>query len=147
MATVELTITIDRPVEDVFRVLSDPATTPRWSVNAIEEHVTTAGPVGVGSRRRTTARRFGGGTTQNEIEVTAFEPNRRIAMRSIESPVPFNTAYTLTPIGSGTRVGWDWDFELKGGLRLLGPVLRGLFARSFRADLARLKSMMEAGQL
>jgi uncharacterized protein YndB with AHSA1/START domain len=147
VATVELTITIYRPVEDVFRVLSDPATTPRWSVNAIEVHVTTAGPVGVGSRRRATVRRFGGGTTQNEIEVTAFEPNRRIALRSIESPVPFNTAYTLTPIGLGTRVDWDWDFELKGGLRLVAPLIRSMFARSFRADLARLKSMMEAGQL
>lgn len=147
MATLQLTITIDRPIEDVFRVLSDPATTPRWSRNAIEEHVTTAGPVGVGSRRRATVRRFGGGTTQNEIEVTAFEPNRRIALRSIESPVPFSSAYLLTPIGSGARVDWDWDFDLKGGLRLVGPLVRGMFARAFRADLARLKSMMEAGQL
>jgi uncharacterized protein YndB with AHSA1/START domain len=77
MTRVDLAITIDRPVEDVFRVLTDPSTTARRSANAIEEHVTTAGPVEVGSRRRATVRRFGGGAAKNEIEVTALEPNRR----------------------------------------------------------------------
>jgi Polyketide cyclase / dehydrase and lipid transport len=89
MATVELTITIDRPVADVYRVLTTPELTPSWSANAIEEHVTTPGPVGVGSRRRATVRRFGGGTTENEIEITELEPERRVAVRSIESLMPF----------------------------------------------------------
>jgi uncharacterized protein YndB with AHSA1/START domain len=147
MTTVDLTVTIDRPVEDVFRVLTNPAITPRWSTNAIEEHVTTAGPVGVGSRRRATIKRFGGGTTENEIEVTAIEANRRLAMRSVESPVPFSSAYTLTPIGPSTRVDWSWAFELNGVLRLLGPLVASMFARTFRADLGRLKSMMGADEL
>ena len=147
MTRVDLTVTIDRAAEDVFRVLSDPSTTPRWSSNALEEHVTTDGPIGIGSRRRAVVRGFGGGTTENEAEVTSFEPNRRIALRSIESPVPFATAYSLTPIGGRTRVDWSWVFELRGWQRPLGPLLRSMFGRSFRADLARLKAMMESGEL
>jgi uncharacterized protein YndB with AHSA1/START domain len=36
MARVDLSITIDRPVGDVYRVLSTPELTPRWSKSAIE---------------------------------------------------------------------------------------------------------------
>ena len=61
MATIDFTIRIERSVEDVFRVLTTPELTPLWSESAIEEHVTTPGPVGVGSRRRATVRRLGEG--------------------------------------------------------------------------------------
>jgi uncharacterized protein YndB with AHSA1/START domain len=147
MATVELSVTIERPVADVYRVLTTPELTPRWSANAIEEHVTTPGPVDVGSRRRATVRRFGGGTIKNEIEVTAIQPERSIAVRSIEAPVPFTSAWTFTPVDGGTRVDWRWDFQLAGWLRAVDKILGPAFARTFRRDLARLKSLMDAHQL
>ena len=115
MATVELSVTIARPVSDVYRVLTTPELTPRWSSNAIEEHMTTPGPVRVGSRRRATVRRPGRGTTENEIEVTAIEPERSMAVRSIEAPVPFTSSWTFTPVGDATRVDWRWDFQHAAG--------------------------------
>jgi uncharacterized protein YndB with AHSA1/START domain len=147
MATVELSITIGRPVADVYRVLTTPELTPRWSSNALEEHMSTPGPVRVGSRRRATVRGFGGRTTENEIEVTAIDPERSVAVRSIEASVPFTSSWTFTPVDGGTRVDWRWDFELTGWMRafdrLLGPVLR----RTLRRDLDRLQSMMDAGTI
>ena len=147
MARVDLNVTIDRPVADVFLVLSTPELTARWSRNAIEEHSTTPGPARVGSRRRATVRRVGGGTTENEIEVTDLEPDRRIAVRSIESVVPFTSAWTFTPVDGGTRVDWRWDFAIGGWTRPFGRLIGAVFARAFRPDLDRLKSLMEAGEL
>lgn len=150
MESIDFTITIERSVEDVFRVITTPELSPRWSENAIEEHITTPGPVGIGSRRRATVRRLGGGTWENEIEVTEFEPNRRIAVRSVESFVPFAAAWTVVPAGgdgTGAQVDWHWDVQLQGWMRPLGPLVRALFRRSFGSDLVRLKSMMEAGDL
>jgi uncharacterized protein YndB with AHSA1/START domain len=147
VANVLLTVTIGRPLADVFRVLSTPELTPRWSANAIEEHATTAGPAAVGSRRRATVRRLGGGTTENEIEITEFEPNGHIAVRSIESAVPFTSSWSFTPVGDATRVDWGWDFAVRGWLRPLDGLVGAIFARTFRRDLQRLKSMMEAGEL
>jgi uncharacterized protein YndB with AHSA1/START domain len=144
---IECTITIERPPADVFHVVSTPELATRWSSNAIEEHMTTSGPLGIGSRRRATVRRFGGGTTENEIEVTAYEPGRHLAVRSVEAPVPFTSAWTVTPAGDGSHIDWRWDFELRGALGLLGPFLVVSFRRAFEADLARLKSLMEAGDL
>jgi uncharacterized protein YndB with AHSA1/START domain len=131
----------------VYRVLTTPELTPRWSSNAIEEHMTTPGPVRVGSRRRATVRRPGRGTTENEIEVTAIEPERSMAVRSIEAPVPFTSSWTFTPVGDATRVDWRWDFQLRGWMRPIDIILGPAFARTFRRDLDRLKSMMETGEL
>lgn len=147
MATVEVSVTIARPVSDVYRVLTTPELTPRWSSNAIEEHMTTPGPVRVGSRRRATVRRPGRGTTENEIEVTAIEPERSMAVRSIEAPVPFTSSWTFTPVGDATRVDWRWDFQLRGWMRPIDVILGPTFGRTFRRDLDRLKSMMETGEL
>jgi uncharacterized protein YndB with AHSA1/START domain len=147
MADVRVAVTIERPVADVFRVLSTPEITPRWSSNAIEEHTTTPGPPGIGSRRRAKVRRLGGGTLENEIEVTEFEPERRIAVKSIESIVPFTSSWTFTSVGEGTKVDWSWDFDLPAWLRPFRWLIRMAFARGFQRDLARLKSMMESGEL
>jgi uncharacterized protein YndB with AHSA1/START domain len=131
----------------VYRVLTTPELTPRWSSNAIEEHMTTPGPVRVGSRRRATVRRPGRGTTENEIEVTAIEPERSMAVRSIEAPVPFTSSWTFTPVGDATRVDWRWDFQLRGWMRPVDVILGPTFGRTFRRDLDRLKAMMETGEL
>jgi uncharacterized protein YndB with AHSA1/START domain len=147
MATVEVSVTIGRSLRDVYRVLTTPELTPRWSSNAVDEHMTMPGPIRVGSRRRATVRRVGGGTTQNEIEVTELVPEQRIAVRSVKAPVPFSSAWTFAPVDDGTRVGWRWDFEMKGWLRPLDPLLGPIFGRTFRRDLGRLKSMMESGEL
>jgi hypothetical protein len=120
--------------------------TPRWSRSAIEEHVTTPGPIAVGSRRRATVSGFAGGTTESEIEVTDLEPWRLLAVRSVEAPVRFTSSWTFTAIDGGTRVDWVWDFTMRRWLGL-DKLFGGLFARSFRSDLARLKSMMESGEL
>lgn len=147
MTTAEMSITINRPVDEVFRVLTTPEDTPTWSSSAVEERLTSPGPVGVGSTRRAVVRSFGGRTTTNETIVTAFEPNRRVAMRSVSAPVPFEAAWSFTVLPEGTRVDWTWSFHLKGVARLFGPPFAAWFRRSLQADLARLKRMMEAGEL
>ena len=109
--------------------------------------MTTPGPLAIGSRRRATVRGLGGRTAENEIEVTALEPERRLAVRSVTAPVPFTSAWTFTPVGGGTRVDWVWDLAMPGWLRPFDGLVGALFARSFEQDLMRLKSMLESGEI
>jgi len=44
MAEARLSVTIARPLEEVFAVLTDPANTPKWSAPAVEERWITPGP-------------------------------------------------------------------------------------------------------
>ena len=106
MTIARMSVTIARPVDQVFRVLTTPEDTPKWSSNAVEEPLTSPGPVGVGSTRRAVVRSVGGRTTTNETVVTECEPNRRVAMRSISAPVPFEASWSFTVVPDGTRVDW-----------------------------------------
>ena len=55
-ASTTMTVTIARPVEDVFAVLSDVKNVPIWSSNTIDETLLTPGPLRKGSRRRAVIR-------------------------------------------------------------------------------------------
>lgn len=142
----EVSITIKRSVEDVFAVLSDVEATPKWSSNALEEKMTSAGPVGVGSTRRAVVRSFGL-TAENEAEVTEFEPNRRIALQGLSGEFPFRVSMDFERLTGATRVDWTWELAPRGFRKLAGPLLSRLFTRQFRKDLNTLRDMMEAGAL
>ena len=91
---------INRPVADVFAVLSNPENAVKWALSALEEKLTSPPPVRVGSTRRAVVRSFGGNrTTQNEAICTAFEPDRTLAWKSTSGLVPWSVTVDMTPIG------------------------------------------------
>lgn len=147
MSTTALTVTIKRPVEDVFAVLTHIENAAKWS-RAIEETLTTPGPMGIGTRRHAVVPTFGGRTTENEMELTDFEPNRRLAMRGI-SGFPFEVRIVIefNRLGDATRLDWLVSFEPGGLLRPMAPLFGAVYKRSFAKDLENLKAMMEAGAL
>jgi uncharacterized membrane protein len=147
MSTTSLTVTIKRPVEDIFAVLTHLENAAKWS-RAVEERLLTPGPMGVGTQRRATVPTFGGRTTENVMELTEFEPNRKLAMRSI-SGFPFEVRISIdfVPVGDGTRLDWLVSFEPGGLLKPTAPLLAAVYKRSFAKDLQKLKALMEAGKL
>jgi magnesium-protoporphyrin O-methyltransferase len=79
-------------------------------------------------------------------EVTEYVPGRRIAHRTIEGPFPLNTACICEPAEHGclaTVVG-ELD-RVPGGWigRLATPFVRRIIQHGFKADLARLKALLE----
>lgn len=145
MADVSFSTVIQRPLEEVFEVLTDPEATPRWSRSTVEEEWLTPPPRGVGSRRRAVGQAFGRRSV-NVAEVVAFEPNRSWTLRSVQGP-SFETSALFTPEDGGTRVDWTWSFAFTGLLRPAGPLVAAIFGRAFARDLENLKSMMERGEL
>jgi uncharacterized membrane protein len=147
MSTAALTVTIRRPVADVFAVLTNLENAARWS-RAIEETVITPGPMGVGTRRRAVVPGFAGRTMENVMELTEFEPDRRLAMRSV-SGLPFEVriAIDFVPLADDSRLDWLVSFDPGGILRPTGPLIAVAYKRTFAKDLATLKAMMESGEL
>lgn len=141
----ELSVTINRPPEDVWAVLTDVEKTATWSAPAVEEHWTTPGPVGIGSRRMATAQMMGR-RTRNEAEVTELEPNRKWTMKSVSGP-PFEVSATFHAVEGGTLVDWRWSFAFSGLLKVVEPVVVAVFKRQFAKDLQQLKLLMETGAL
>ena len=145
MADARLSVTIFRPLEEVFAVLTDPENTPKWSAPAVEERWITPGPPTIGSRRLAVTQMMGM-RSKNNAEVTALEPNRLWEMRSVSGP-SFVVRAAFEPVEGGTRVDWTWSFHLQGPMRPFGPLVAWLFGRVFAKDLVRLKRMMETGEL
>jgi uncharacterized protein YndB with AHSA1/START domain len=142
-------VTIARPVEDVFRVLTDPTLAPRWAANAIRGELLTEGPVRVGSRRRAVVKGPLGRTMESVMEVTEFEPDRALALRLISASWGGSgrTRYTLASDGSATTVDWTWELEPGGFLKPFARPLMAVFRRLFQRDLENLKAMMESNAL
>lgn len=144
-------VTIHRPIEEVFAVLTDPTRSPEWSKHSIRGELLTDGPPRIGSRRRTVVKGFAGiGTMESVFEVTEIDPLRAVALRQVSASWGGSgaTRYTFMPVDGGTRVDWTWELNPGGPMKLLfgGPVM-AMTGRAFQSDLENLKALMEAGRI
>ena len=143
---VEESIFVDRPPEAVFGFLSVRSNDPVWMASVTEsEWLDPAAPIGVGRRGRMVMNAMG----RREFldAVTEFEPGRRIAHRSVAGAMEILTACIAEPAGTGCRATVVYEpLRLPGGVvgRLLAPLTARMVRRNFRADLARLKDILEA---
>ena len=146
MATSHAEITIARPIEDVFAVLTNVENTAKWFPLRVEEHWTSAPPHGVGSTRHAVIHAFGG-RSENEAVVTEYNPPHLGVMVVESQGVKTTVALGFTAVDGGARVSVDMDAEGRGLLRLaMGPFMRW-YGWKWRRGLERLKAMMEAGQI
>ncbi|MDQ2934690.1 MAG: SRPBCC family protein [Chloroflexota bacterium] len=146
MGKVEASITIHRSVEDVFAVVSNFEHNSKWSSATVEDKITSPGPIGVGSKARLVSK-FLGRRIENFAEVTEFELNRRVTMRSTSRPMPFQGSLTLEPVEGGTRVNTTFKLEPGGLIKLAEPLVMTMAKRQWDSDLANLKDLMEAHAL
>lgn len=139
-------MTINRPVEDVFTVLSNVENTAAWYPAEVTEYWTSEGPVGVGSTRRAEGKAYGAKTV-NDAEVTVYRPYEALGLRSISGAVPFEMWFAFTPVEGGTEVTWVTEMRPAGIYRLIVPLTSGLHTRLSRRGFENLKRLMESGEL
>lgn len=141
-----LTVTIEKPVDAVFAVLSDVEKTSRWHPSTVREYWTSDGPLRVGSTRRAEAKSFGVRST-NEAVVTVFDPSKALGLRSIDSPIPFSIHIGFEPTEAGTQVDWIVEMEPSGPYKLIGSLAMAAFMRQLESGLSQLRSLMDSGEL
>lgn len=150
---IEESVIIQRPAEDVFAFLEERSNDAAWMASVVESHwldSTAADPaasIKVGSRGRMIMK-LPGRRAEFIDEVTEYEPGRLIAHRTISGPIPLNTACICEPVGEACRttvVGATQRFP--GGVvgYLVAPLVARAIRRGFKADLTRLKRLLEQG--
>jgi carbon monoxide dehydrogenase subunit G len=144
MARVRGSIDIDRPVDEVFDVVADQTNEPLYNPAMTASRRVDDGPIGVGTRFLATVLTRGK-PQQVEIEVTGLERPTEIASRSVMGRSTVVGRVRFDPVGSGTRLGWDWDVQVGGGARVLGPLVAVIGRRQERAIWDGLKRFMENG--
>jgi uncharacterized protein YndB with AHSA1/START domain len=98
-----LEVTVNRPIEDVFAVLTDPGQTAKWFPVRVEERWTSPPPHGVGSTRHAVVHAFGR-RVENDATITEYQRPCRGACEVESSGVKLNVALDFTPLDGGTRV-------------------------------------------
>ncbi|MDQ3127642.1 MAG: SRPBCC family protein [Chloroflexota bacterium] len=120
MARVTKRITIRRPIEDVFAILTDVEKTGLWFPGNVKEHWTSPPPYGVGSTRRASVTMFGR-RSENDAVATEYDPPHRAAMRGTTPNAPFDATLIFAPVADGTQVEVTTAFHLGGWTRIFGP--------------------------
>ena len=146
MASVTNRITIDRPIEDVFTVLTDVEKTGTWFPGDIEERWTSPPPHGVGSTRRAVVRMLGR-RSENDAVVTEYDPPNRARIEGTSPNAPFIGTLIFRRNGGATDVEVTTEFALRGGTRIAGPAIAWWYGRAWARGLQSLKALMESGAL
>jgi uncharacterized protein YndB with AHSA1/START domain len=137
---VDLMVQIARPADDVFALLTDVKRVPEWQASAIESHAD--GPIAEGVRIHE-RRHFLGHDAETELEVTAFEPGRRLALRTLRGPVKLAIDHRLEERDGGTSVHVTAEGKPQGLLRLAGPAVTARARQELKRDFERLKAILE----
>lgn len=146
MLKIESSTTINRPVEEVFAVVSNLENNPKWSPVFLEAKKTSEGPIGVGITWRAVQKALGQ-RLECEVEVTEYEQNRKSAQVTKSGPIPVEVLLTFEPVEGGTRFSVALEAEVGGFFKLAEPLVKTMAKRSIETDNANLKDLMEAHAL
>jgi hypothetical protein len=146
MSRVTNRITIRRPIEDVFAVLTDVEKTGVWFPGDVEEHWTSPPPHGVGSTRHAVVRMLGR-RSENDAVVTAYDPPYKAVMAGTSPNAPFVGTLVFGREEEATFVEVTTEFALRGAARIAGPFFVAWYGKSWTRGLEALKRMMESGEL
>jgi uncharacterized protein YndB with AHSA1/START domain len=135
-------VSIQRPLGDVFAFVADGENAMRWRPGVLD--VSHHAGEGLGAIYRQGVRGPGGRRIAADYEITAFEPDRRIAFRAIAGPVRPTGEYRFEPEGDGTTVSLGLDATLTGWKRLLmGRAVQSTMEAEVR-NLETLKAILES---
>jgi len=137
---VKITVEIARPAADVFALLTDVSRVPEWQASAIESRAD--GPLAEGVRIHE-RRHFLGHDGDTELEVSAFEPGRRLALRTLRGPVKLVIDHLLEETDGRTALHVTAEGRPHGLLRLAGPAITAKARQELRRDFQRLKTILE----
>ncbi|MGB3714816.1 MAG: SRPBCC family protein [Candidatus Promineifilaceae bacterium] len=140
----EKVIVINRPIAEVFAYVGDLQTGPQWQSALLEVRRATDGPLGIGSQF-TSVRKFMGRKVEAGVEIVAYEPSSKLAIKSISGATPFEQSYLFESTAEGTRLTTVLELQTGGGLMgLADPLIAASVKREMDASFGDLKDLLES---
>ena len=143
MVKFEIQVTVDRPVEDVFKYVTDVSKLPDWQSTLSEIRTASNGPLAIGATlvetRKFLARRW-----ESTLKVVGYEPNRTFALESVSGPMQYAMAYRFDGMNGRTRITLQGTGDPGPFFRIAEPLVGRAAEREFRGDLETLKDILES---
>src|SRR2546428_4447411 len=141
----ELSVVVNRPIEEVWAFITDPFNIPRWGGGRLAARVTPAGPIRVGS------------TIEYRISIFGLERRFSAVFTEVDPPrvaagsfvgqgfLSGSVRTTLEATATGTKIVRSGDLKVRGILRLLSPIVAAFMRRQVDTQMRSLKRLLEAG--
>ena len=131
------TVTIERPVHEVWQLLTDWQQAPRWMAGI--EGCSAPEGLAVGKTLRFTAR-----GAERQSVVRDVVDQRKLVLESTQGAVVATYTYSCEPRGAGTALTLHAVCRARGPMTLLMPLIRYLMKRVDGGQPAALKRLLES---
>jgi len=135
-------VDIARPVEAVFAYLADFEKIPTWNYAIAQTEKTSQGPVTVGATYR--QRRTLPAPSEEDFEVTTFDPPAHVAIRGVLGPFDAEMEYILEPHPTGTMLINDVTLRPRGLAGTVGQLASSRIKAAVADNLNELKRILES---
>jgi carbon monoxide dehydrogenase subunit G len=142
---VEASSTINRPIGEVWNLLADTTTWPKWAPVYLEIRQTSPGPVGVGA----TFQSKHPSNRKLTEKLAEYEPNWKFAFEFTSGPIiGSKETYAMEEMSyegrPSTKLTREFDLKYGGVFKLLGPLLVApSFRREKRVEVDNIKRLLE----
>ena len=143
MTKYQNSILINRPLAEVFALLSNAENESKWKSGDVEITKTSPGPIGIDSTWCSVAHILGE-RIENQMGYTEYEQNWKYTVKSQSGPYPYESQVTFERVAGFTQVSMRAKAEAGGFFKMAETLLTSIVKRQAQDDLANLKDMLEA---
>jgi uncharacterized membrane protein len=129
-------VTINRSASEVFAFVADGENAPRWRSGVLD--IQRVSGHGVGAVYRQGVRGPAGRRIAADYEVTAYQPDRLLALKTIAGPVRPTGQFRLQEAGGATTLTLSLWADLAGVKRLF---MAGMVQKTMDAEVAAIDTV------
>ena len=141
MITVQKSILINRPREEVFDFISNFENDSKWRIDKIEmkkdESKTSLKEI------RNYSVRFMNWTVSVPTKITEFNRNKRVAFQSTNNQLILNGFRHVVSLKNNTKLTYSLSAEFKGMFKFLSAFIKRIYAARVTRELEKLKNVLE----
>jgi len=142
MATIEVSVMVDRPAETVWRFATDYSNYSKIDPDILEFKQTSAGPLSVGATFDATRRKEG----KVSFRAVEYDPGRKLTMEVTSPPTMQGSKeiVIVEDIGGKTKLTHIWDLRIGGFYRLMGPFVARRLRKLAATQISNIKRILES---
>ncbi len=143
MITLKERISVNKPVETVFRYVSDFSFIEDWDPGVVEARKITPGKVGVGTEYHLKLQ-YGFIPVSMTYRVTEFEAPSRIVLAGRGGSFSAVDTIRFSSHDGGTRIEYQADLQFQGAMESLSPFFTGFFRAIGKKAMEGLKKALNS---
>jgi uncharacterized membrane protein len=136
-------VSIYRPIQQVFEFVSTTENDFQWQYGTLESARVTTGALKVGAFFRSIGHVMGR-RLLGTFEITEYEANRRYGFRSLSGPLESETHYTFEIASGSTKINVSSQVKATDSFLVHERVFEKQLKKQLKENLALLKGLLEA---